>query len=271
MIGHPIGHSKSPIIHNYWIAKYERAGLYEAIDIAPDDLHDGVQGLIKDGYAGFNATIPHKEALLTLCDTLDPIAKSCGAVNTVVIRDGYLHGYNTDAFGFLENIRAYKPDFDFTAGPAVVLGAGGAARAIIAGLINENAPIILTNRTREKAEILAREITQNAGQGGAVTIVDWKDRHNALSGVNVLVNTTSLGMVGQAALEIALDQLPQTALVTDIVYSPLETDLLKRAKERGHPIVTGIGMLLHQARPGFEKWHGVMPDVSKFLEDLVLK
>lgn len=268
VIGHPIAHSKSPLIHNYWIKKHGLSGAYEAIDIAPDSLKEGVQKLIDEGYAGFNVTIPHKESMLDLCETLDANAEICGAVNTVEIIDGKLHGHNTDSFGFLTNIKTHHPAFDFEDCPAVVLGAGGAARAIVSGLVGHRVPeIILINRTREKADQIAEDI----GLGtDLVEVMDWEERHDALKWANLLVNTTALGMEGQAPLDINLDELDGEALVTDIVYKPLETDLLKTAKARGNPIVTGIGMLLHQARPAFHKWYGVMPDVDEELERLVL-
>ncbi len=269
VIGHPIGHSKSPLIHNYWIEKYGLSGSYEAVDIACENLKAGVENLRDKGFAGFNATIPHKEALLDLCDTLDDTARACGAVNTVVFKDGKIRGYNTDAFGFITNIRAAAPDFDFAKGPATVIGAGGAARAVLFGLIEAGVPKIrLANRTRAKAEALVQSLDP---QQKVIETLDWDQRHAALDGANFVVNTSSLGMDKQPALELSLDDLPPAALVTDIVYSPLETDLLKNAKARGNQTVTGIGMLLHQARPAFEKWFGVLPDVDETLQERVLK
>ena len=268
VIGHPIKHSKSPIIHNYWIEKGRMNGSYEAIDIAPENLKSDIQRLVEEGYAGFNVTIPHKEAVLELCDEVDGNAEICGAVNTVVIKDGKLIGHNTDSFGFLTNIKTAYPDFDFEEGPAVVIGAGGAARAIVSGLIGHRIPeVILVNRTRERAEKIAKDI----GLGtDLVEVVDWDERNDVLQWANLVVNTTSLGMEGQPALDLNLDALSNDALVNDIVYSPLETDLLKSAKDRGNPTVTGIGMLLHQARPAFYEWFGVMPQVDEELERLVL-
>lgn len=268
VIGHPISHSKSPLIHNYWIKKYGLSGSYEAIDIAPENLKNGAQKLIDDGFSGFNVTIPHKENIMKLCDTVDRTAEICGAVNTVLIEDGRLHGYNTDGFGFIANIQNKYPDFKFDEGPAFVIGAGGAARAIVSALIGHQAPeIIIANRTKEKAEIIAKEI----GLGtDLVDVVDWDQRDDVLQWANLVVNTTSLGMKGQPGLELNLDKLSKSALVTDIVYSPLETDLLKTSSTRGNSTVTGIGMLLHQARPAFQKWFGVTPDVDDELEALVL-
>lgn len=268
VIGHPIKHSKSPLIHNYWIEQGNLNGTYEAIDIAPENLESEIKRLIDEGYAGFNVTIPHKEAVMKLCDEIDGNAEVCGAVNTVVIKDGKLIGHNTDSFGFLTNIKTAKPSFDFEEGPAMVIGAGGAARAVVSGLIGHRVPeIILVNRTRERAETIAEEI----GLGtDLVEVVDWDERHEMLQWVNLVVNASSLGMEGQPDLDLNLDKLSKDALVNDIVYAPLETPLLKAASERGNPTVTGIGMLLHQARPAFFEWFGVMPNVDYGLERTVL-
>ena len=269
VIGHPIKHSKSPIIHNYWIEKEGLNGSYEAIDIAPENLKDGIQKLVDEGYAGFNVTIPHKETVLDLCDKVEGNAAVCGAVNTVVIEDGKLIGHNTDSFGFLANIKEAKPDFDFEEGAAVVIGSGGAARAVVSGLIGHRIPeVILVNRTRERAEAIAEEIGLNTD---LVEVVDWDERHEALQWANLLVNTSSLGMEGQPELDLNLEELSADAVVNDIVYTPLETPLLKAAAARGNPTVTGIGMLLHQARPAFHEWFGVMPEVDEELERLVLE
>ena len=268
VIGHPIKHSKSPLIHGHWIEQHNLQGTYEAIDIAPENLKDDVQQLIDQGYAGFNVTIPHKETIMELCDEIVGNAKTCGAVNTVVIDGGKIIGHNTDAFGFIANIKQAHPDFDFTSGPAVVLGAGGAARAVVAGLIDEGVPeVIITNRTRARAEKIAEDMNAYTDR---ISVKDWGDRSEILEGANLLVNSSSLGMDGQPALEIDLEKLSADALVTDIVYAPLQTDLLKAAAENGNKTVTGIGMLLHQARPAFKEWFGVMPDVDEDLERLVL-
>jgi len=268
VIGHPINHSKSPIIHNYWIELGGLNGTYEAIDIAPENLKTEIQRLVDEGYAGFNVTIPHKESIMELCDEIDGNAEVCGAVNTVVIKDGKLIGHNTDSFGFLTNIKTAKPSFDFEEGPALVIGAGGAARAVVSGLIGHRTPeVILVNRTRERAEKIAKDI----GLGtDLVEVIDWDERHEALKWANLVVNASSLGMEGQPPLGLDLKELSTGALVNDIVYSPLETPLLKTAKERGNPTVTGIGMLLHQARPAFYEWFGVMPNVDDELQKRVL-
>lgn len=268
LIGHPVGHSKSPLIHAHWIAQYGLRGSYEAIDVDPESLPRAVSDLVRTGYAGFNVTIPHKTAVRTLCATLDESALRIGAVNTVVIgADGALHGKNTDSFGFAENLRAHAPDFDVKAGPALVLGAGGAARAVVDALLQNGCPeIFICNRTREHAQSLARE----SRSPGRVIAAGWDVREGLLEQAALLVNATSLGMKGQTPLDLPLDRLPESALVTDIVYTPLETELLCRARRRGNRIVTGIGMLLHQARPAFAAWHGIMPDVSQDLMQKVL-
>lgn len=267
VIGHPIAHSKSPLIHGYWLEKYGIEGRYDRKDIAPEDLREGIEALKSDGYAGFNVTVPHKETIMALCDHVDETAKIIGAVNTVVIDPGgNLNGTNTDWIGFWNALKHTLPDFDAKAGPAMVLGAGGAARAIIYALTQAGVPeIVLCNRTKEKAENLKRDFLHV----GSIRVMDWDER-SALEGFNLLVNTTTLGMAGQHNLDIMLDRLPQSALVSDIVYTPLMTVLLHDAQSRGNKIVTGIGMLLHQAAPGFEAWFRVKPDVTEDLVKMVL-
>lgn len=268
VIGHPIKHSKSPLIHTYWLQHYGLNGQYEALDIPPEILKNKLPYLLQEGgYTGFNLTIPHKEIAFDLCDVLDPAAQQIGAVNTLIKRaDGSIFGTNTDAFGFIQNIRQQKPDFDFTAGRAVVLGAGGAARAILYGLLQQGVrEITLLNRTQDKAEVLAKALDP-----ALIKTQPWADRDQAVRGAHLVVNTTALGMMGQAPLELTLQDLAPGALVCDIVYAPLMTDLLLQAQARGYETVTGIGMLLHQARPAFELWYGTLPDVTSDLERLVL-
>jgi shikimate dehydrogenase len=265
VIGYPIHHSKSPLIHNHWIKQYGLNGEYTAIEIAPENLTSGVQDLIAQGFVGFNVTVPHKQAIFKLCDHVDDTAQAIGAVNTVIIKDGLLHGTNTDAFGFIENVHQSAFGVDFLHRPCVVLGAGGAARAVVHGLMQAGAQkIIVTNRTRENAQNIV------AMNPEIISVADWDSRNDILLGAGFLVNTTALGMSGKEALAIDLSALSEGAVVSDIVYAPLKTDLLKQAEEKGHQIVTGIGMLLHQARPAFEKWFGVLPDVSVELEKKVL-
>lgn len=260
VIGHPVKHSKSPVIHNYWIGKYGFEGSYEAIDIAPETLDDGIKRMVDEGYKGFNATIPHKESLMALCDEISHNANIVGAVNTVTIEDGKLHGQNTDGFGFIHNILENTGNFEFKGKRAAILGAGGATRAIASALIGEEIEqIILLNRTRERAEKLAEDI---AFVSDIIIVEDWEKRSFVLEGVDLLVNATSLGMDGQNALEMDLSALPESALVNDIVYAPLQTQLLKDACARGLQTVTGIGMLVHQARPAFNAWFGLLPDVT---------
>ena len=268
VIGHPIKHSKSPLIHNYWIDVYKKTGSYDAIDIAPENLGDEIKRLIDEGCAGFNVTIPHKEAIMEHCDKIAHNAEAIGAVNTVTIKDGKLHGLNTDGFGFTHNILETVPHFEFEAKRAVLLGAGGATRAITSALIGEEIEqIIIVNRTRERAE----KIKDDMGfLTDLIKVADWHERSEILGDADLLVNTTSLGMDGQPPLEIDLDNLKDGALVNDIVYAPLQTPLLKAAADKGHQTVTGIGMLIHQARPAFKEWFGLLPDVTDDLHERVL-
>jgi shikimate dehydrogenase len=266
VMGWPVAHSRSPRLHGYWLARYGIDGSYQALAVSPDALAGELAGLAGRGFAGVNLTLPHKQAALGLMTSLSPAAKAIGAVNTVVVAaGGALAGDNSDGFGFLENLRHGAPGWSATAGPAVVLGAGGAARAICHALAGAGAPELrLVNRTLERAEALAADL------GGPLAAVPWAERSRALDGAALLVNTTTLGMVGQPALDIDLGPLPAGALVNDIVYAPLETRLLAAAAARGNPVVDGLGMLLHQARPGFEAWFGVAPEVTPELRAEVL-
>jgi shikimate dehydrogenase len=265
VIGHPIAHSKSPLIHTHWINAYGLNGAYTAIDIAPDDLQQKIKTLIDDGYAGLNVTVPHKQSMMDLCDDLDDTATAIGAVNTIVFQDGKIHGRNTDAFGFLENIKQAQPEFSFAQKTVVLLGAGGAARAAVYAMLQENVgKIFIVNRTIESAQNLCHM------DAGRLQPIAWEQRDACLAEADILINTTSLGMRGKDPLEISLESLPRRALVHDIVYAPLMTDLLADAKQRGNAVITGIGMLLHQARPAFKAWFGVMPDVDDALMNKVL-
>jgi shikimate dehydrogenase len=266
VFGWPVGHSKSPRLHGYWLDHYKIDGAYVPLPVMPDDFASALRALPRLGFAGANVTLPHKEAALAGVDRADPLARRIGAVNTIVVAaDGTLEGGNTDGFGFIENLRQGAPGFDAAAGPVAVLGAGGAARAVIAALIDAGAPEIrVVNRSPERAERLIEAL------GGPCTLVAWAERAAALDGAALLVNATALGMTGQAALDLALDRLPPEALVNDIVYAPPETALLRAAKRRGNPTVDGLGMLLHQARPGFRAWFGVDPEVTPALRDFVL-
>jgi shikimate dehydrogenase len=265
VIGYPVKHSKSPLIHKYWIEKYGLSGVYDRLEIPPQDLAAQLPALIAQGYRGFNLTVPHKELVVDLCDHVDDLARAIGAVNTIRVDEGgAVHGTNTDMFGFIENLKQSAPDFDFTAAPAVILGAGGAARAAVHGLLREGVPeIILLNRTRENAEKLAQV------NPDIIVAEDWEARHEMLAGAGLLVNTTTLGMEGQPELDIDLSALPAGAVVNDIVYTPLYTPLLQEALVRNLTVVTGIGMLLQQARPAFEAWFGVLPELDAELDILV--
>ncbi len=266
VIGCPVGHSLSPKLHNYWLQEHGIDGAYIPLEVKPEDIGEVIAALPKMGVQGVNITVPHKEAVMAFMDEIAPEARRIGAVNTVVVHDGRLIGMNTDGEGFVQNLTANKPaHWDIAAGKAVVLGAGGAAKAVIAALQACKVEVVLTNRTRAKAEDTAAHLG-----GGALTVIDWDKREAALREANLLVNATSLGMSGQPALELALDALPVTALVTDIVYKPLETSLLAAARTRGNPVVDGLGMLLYQAVPGFEHWFGVRPVVTDKLRDYIL-
>lgn len=263
VVGHPVAHSKSPTIHQYWMKQYEIDGTYETVDIDPSELEAGIKKLIVEGYDGFNVTVPHKEFIIKLCDEIDGTAQAIGAVNTVKIQSGKLYGYNTDAFGFLENLKSQVTDFKGK--KALILGAGGASRAAVYALIEAGIEeILLTNRTIEKAGEVQKISPEN------IEVIEWVDKENFLENVNLLVNTTSLGMGGKPELEIDLSLLSKNAVVNDIVYAPLETQLLQQAAQQGNNVVTGIGMLIHQARPAFEAWTGVLPDVTDDLIQEVL-
>lgn len=265
IMGWPVTHSRSPRLHGYWLRKYGLDGAYIPLPVRPQQFMTALRALPALGFAGANVTVPHKEAALAGVDRASAEARRIGAVNTIVVAsDGTLDGRNTDGFGFMENLRAELPNWSASAGPAVILGAGGSARAIAAALLDGGAPDLrIVNRTVERAERLATDL------GGTIRAYDWNDRVSALTDAALLVNTTTLGMNGQPPLELEIDRLPTTAAVSDIVYSPLETPLLLRARSRGNPIVDGLGMLLHQARPGFAAWFGVEPEVTPELRRFV--
>lgn len=262
VIGHPIAHSRSPVMHRHWLSTLNLRGDYTAFDIAPSDLRAALQSLPALGFRGVNLTLPHKVAGLEIADDISDAARQIGAANTLTFTKHGLHADNTDAYGFMSNLKSGAPDWDATR-PAVVLGAGGAARAILCALRAEGVPEIrLTNRSPAKAEALASEFGAQAHP--------WATRADLLSGAGLIVNTTSLGMTGQPPLDLNLDQLDETAVVTDIVYAPLDTPLLCAARQRGSRVVDGLGMLLHQGVPGFERWFGVRPTVTEALRQVVL-
>ena len=267
VMGWPIAHSLSPRIHNYWLRDMGIDGAYVPLAVAPENLADALHAMPKLGFAGVNITIPHKEAALAALNHgdnhVDDLARRIGAVNTVTVgSDGRLTGTNTDGFGFMENLRDHAPDLELDSGRVVVLGAGGAARGVIAGLIDAGArDICILNRTQARADVLAADL----GQEAAIRVTGWESRTEVLAGAVLLVNTTSLGMTGAGALDLSLDALPAAAAVADVVYTPLETPLLAAARGRGNVAVDGLGMLLHQARPGFAAWFGSEPQVTPAL------
>ncbi|MEP3045304.1 MAG: shikimate dehydrogenase [Roseibium sp.] len=267
VIGYPIAHSRSPMLHGYWLKKHGLDGEYGRLELIPEKSGDFFKTFADSGLVGANVTVPHKEVAARACDWLDDAAKAMGAANTLWLDEtGLLCGANTDGLGFLGNLDQRAPGWDDTPGTAVVLGAGGAARAIVWALLSRGYQHVhIVNRTVEKAKVIADEF------GSKTTAYSWDKLGTLLEDTDLLVNTTSLGMTGKAPLEIDLSGLPKSALVTDIVYVPLETDLLKSAAARGNKTVDGLGMLLHQAVPGFERWFGIRPDVDDALRALILK
>ena len=255
IMGWPVTHSRSPALHNFWIDEHGIDGVYVPLPVPPEHLAQALRALPALGFRGCNLTLPHKQAALAIVDRVDPLARRIGAMNTVVVAvDGRLEGMNTEVFGFRENLRERAPDWKASAGPAIILGAGGAARAIVAALIEMKVEEIrIVNRTRARVERVADDL---ASPTTRITIHPWSERDTVQREAGILVNTTSLGMTGEPALDIDLSQLPPSAVVADIVYVPLETPLLAAARQRGHLTVDGLGMLLHQGRPGFEAWFG---------------
>ncbi|MFD0985796.1 shikimate dehydrogenase [Methyloligella solikamskensis] len=266
VIGWPIEHSRSPMIHGYWLRKHRINGSYEKVAVAPEDIESFLSSLGAQGFAGCNVTLPHKEAALRAADNVHAAARSIGAANTLWLsEDGRLEADNTDAYGFMTHLKESAPSLRLQGATAMLLGAGGAARAILYGLQKAGVErIVIANRTEARAAALAE-----AFDHGLETIA-WDKAEGALKDCDLLVNTTSLGMDGQPPLEMSLKTLPKESVVADIVYTPLETPLLAEARARGNACVDGLGMLLHQAVPGFERWFGVRPEVTKELRDLVV-
>ena len=260
IIGWPVTHSRSPRLHGFWLERHAIDGAYIPLGIAPEHFATAVRGLMHAGFAGANVTIPNKIAAFGVCDTVDDSARRAGAVNTLVFNEGRITGSNTDGWGYLANLRAHG--VDPAAGPALVLGAGGSARAVVAVLLEAGVPVTIANRTRARADQLARELP-------GATVIDWDRRDSVLGDTALLVNTTSLGMEGRDALAIDLRRAPDTMVVSDIVYVPLETPLLAAAAARGLKTVEGLGMLLYQAIPGFRTWFGVEPVVDAELRAFV--
>jgi shikimate dehydrogenase len=258
VLGWPVAHSRSPVIHNYWLARYGIQGRYVLFAVPPEKLETAVRGIATLGLRGCNVTTPHKQAIFPLLDRVDDLARRIGAVNTVVVeKDGTLTGFNNDGNGFIESLRDAEPRWRPDSGPILVLGAGGASRAVIASLAAQGAKEIrVANRTLDKAQEIA------AAVGPVVKVVPWEERDAALDGVALLANATSLGMAGKPPLGISLLRLPKGALVGDLIYIPPETPLLAAARQRGNVTVNGLGLLLNQARSAFNAWFGVMPEIT---------
>ena len=258
IMGWPVAQSRSPVIHNFWLDQHHIAGRYVLLPITPDKLDRALRGLPVLGFRGCNVTMPHKQSVMPLLDQVDPMAQRIGAVNTIVVQDdGTLRGFNNDGVGFVQSVFDAKPGWRPKSGPILILGAGGAARAVVVALLEQGArEIRVTNRTPERAEQMVADI------GGPVTVLPWERRNEAMADVALLVNATDRGMAGKPALEISLDRLPATAIVGDLIYTPPETPFLAAACERGNVTVNGLGLLLNQARLAFEAWFGVRPNVT---------
>ncbi len=265
VMGWPVMHSRSPLIHNHWFAKHQLAGTYVPLAIRPDGLAAALRALPALGFAGCNVTIPHKQAAMDIVDEVHESARAIGAISCITVRpDGTLLGSNHDAFGFIRNLRQQQPGWRADSGPVVVIGAGGGSRAVCYGLLQQGVPEIrLVNRTPGRAEAVALAL------GGGIRAVAWADREAALDGAVLVVNTTSQGMVGQGDLDLPLGRLPATAIAADIVYIPLETSFLAAARARGNATVSGLGMLLHQGPLAWKLWFGIEPEVTAELQALV--
>lgn len=266
VVGYPIAHSRSPLMHNYWLRRYGVNGYYIPISLSAADFVSGIRSLPKLGFKGVNITIPHKVTMLGLADSVTDRAALIGAVNTITFKnDGTIRGDNTDSYGFIENLRQNAPGWNARSGPALVIGAGGAARAVVSALLSEGvSELRLANRTRQRAQLIADQF------GAKVIVVDWNRASEAVDGATTIVNTTSLGMQGQPELNISLHAAPKTATVTDLVYAPLITPFLEQAAALGLQTVDGLGMLLHQGVPGFELWFDHRPEVDEGLRMAVL-
>lgn len=267
VMGWPVMHSRSPMLHNYWFKERGLAGTYVPLEIRPEHLAGALRGLHPLGFAGVNVTIPHKQEAMRIVDEVDALAKRVGAVSCVTVRpDGSLAGTNNDCYGFLHALRQEQPAWRANAGPALVIGSGGGSRAVCYALAQEGAKEIrLVNRSVARAKGIESEF------GGPIKALPWEQRHDALDGVAMVVNTTSCGMVGQPALDLRLDKLPKSALAADIIYIPLETPFLAAARARGNRTINGLGMLLSQGRPAWKAWFGIEPEVTAELRAMVEK
>ncbi len=274
VMGWPIAHSKSPQLHGTWLARHGIDGAYLPLPVDPKELATAVAGLKALGFAGWNVTIPHKQAIAPLLDGLTPEAEAIGAVNTVIRQDdGRYLGHNTDGYGFMENLRQAQPGFDFQGKTALLLGAGGASRAVVHGLLSAGlARLVIANRSLERAQDLAASFNASFSDRPQVPCqaVAWTKASQAAEQAELLINSTSLGMAGKPPLTLDLEALATSALVTDLVYNPLETELLAWARARGNPAVDGLGMLLHQARAAFQAWFKTDVVVDQALRDAVL-
>lgn len=269
IMGWPVAHSRSPLLHGFWLEEARVDGAYVPLPVRPQHIAEALHALPVLGFRGCNLTIPHKQLALSVVDRIEPLARRIGAVNTIIVApDGKLEARNTDAFGFRENLRESVPAWDPACGPAVVLGAGGSARAVVAALTDVGvAEIRVVNRTLSRAEALARDLAVRATR---ISVHSWSEASTAQRDAGLLVNTTSLGMTGEPPLVLDLSALPLSAPVVDIVYVPLETGLLAAARQRGHAVVDGLGMLLHQGRPGFEAWFGAPARVTRELRAAIV-
>jgi shikimate dehydrogenase len=267
VMGWPVMHSRSPLLHNYWFKQHNLAGTYVPLAIRPEGLAAALRALHPLGFAGCNLTIPHKEQAMRILDRVDTVAKSIGAISCVVVEaDGTLAGTNNDSYGFIHSIKQEQTDWRADSGPVVVIGAGGGARAVCYALAQEGAKEIrLINRTFDRAKKIAEDF------GGAIKPLPWEDRNEALAGAAMVVNTTSQGMLGQSPLDLKLDKLPRGALAADIIYIPRETPFLAAARTRGNPTINGLGMLLHQARPAWRAWFGIEPEITAELRAMMEK
>ncbi|MGB0631593.1 MAG: shikimate dehydrogenase [Alphaproteobacteria bacterium] len=265
VMGWPVMHSRSPMMHNYWMEQQGLAGTYVPLAIEPGQIGPALRAMHPLGFAGCNLTIPHKQDAMAVVDEVDDVARKIGAISCVVVReDGSLFGTNNDWLGFLGNLKEFRPDWQADAGPVAVIGAGGGSRAVCYALLDQGVTELrLVNRTRDRAEKLAGEF------GGPITVYPWEERHDLLDGVAMAVNVTSQGMQGEAALDIRLDALPADAIAADIIYIPLETPFLTAARERGNPTLNGVGMLLHQGPPAWKRWFDIEPDVTPELRQLM--
>ncbi len=266
VIGNPIAHSLSPKLHSYWLNRYQLEGSYTALKVTEDELEKTLRELPGQGFIGANVTIPHKVSVMQFADQITDRATLIGAANTLIFKeDGRIFADNTDGYGFMANLRQGAPNWDPKAGPAAIFGAGGAARAIIVALADAGVPeIIISNRTRPKAEALRDDF------GARISVIDWVQADKMLKDANTVINTTSLGMVGAQDFKVPLDNLRKDAVVTDIVYNPLKTPFLTAAEKLGCTTVDGLGMLLHQGVPGFERWFGQRPEVDEATRQAVL-